>query len=188
MHERRFNREITRLRDPERVERLEVDKVVSLCLEHFPEVRGVLDIGTGSGLFAEAFAARNCAVSGVDVNPEMLVEAQKYVPNGTFKAGIAEALPFETGEFDLVFFGLVLHETDDTLHAVREAKRVSTQGVAVLEWPDENQSFGPPRTDRISAARMYQLAQSAGLRMMADFRLKSLQLYLLCWDSFPVRE
>jgi hypothetical protein len=33
MHERRFNREIERLRDPDRIARLEVEQVVNLALE-----------------------------------------------------------------------------------------------------------------------------------------------------------
>jgi len=49
MHERRFNREIERLRDPERVARLEVEKVTRLALKDLIEIRTVLGVGTGSG-------------------------------------------------------------------------------------------------------------------------------------------
>ena len=38
---------------------LEVERVVDLCLEMSP-MADLLDIGTGSGLFAEAFAAPGC--------------------------------------------------------------------------------------------------------------------------------
>ena len=53
MHERKFNREIERLRDPERVARMEVPRVVDLSLEGIPLNGRVLDIGSGSGLFSE---------------------------------------------------------------------------------------------------------------------------------------
>ncbi len=53
MHEKRFSGDINRLRSPERQERLEVERVTGLCLEGiFPKT--MLDIGTGSGLFAES--------------------------------------------------------------------------------------------------------------------------------------
>jgi len=90
MHERRFNREIERLRDPERIARLEVERVVDLALEGLKEVQSVLDVGTGSGLFAEQFAAKGLQVTGLDANPEMIPAARQYVPAGTFHEGIAE--------------------------------------------------------------------------------------------------
>ena len=40
---------------PERVARLEVERVVSLCLET-ADFKSVLDVGVGSGLFSEAFS------------------------------------------------------------------------------------------------------------------------------------
>jgi 2-polyprenyl-3-methyl-5-hydroxy-6-metoxy-1,4-benzoquinol methylase len=91
MHEKRFNRAIERLRDPERVKRLEVEKVITMVLDG-REFHSVLDVGTGSGLFAEAFASRGLQVWGVDANPEMLPVAAQYVPTGSFKEGIVEAL------------------------------------------------------------------------------------------------
>jgi len=112
MHEKRFEGDITRLRNPERIDRLEVERVVTLCLEQ-ATIKCVLDIGTGSGLFAEAFARRGLAVTGVDVNPEMLPAARAYVPVGNFRESTAEALPFADAAFDLAFMGLLLHESDE---------------------------------------------------------------------------
>lgn len=177
MHEKRFNREIERLRDPERVERLEVDRVVKLILENQDKIKTVLDVGCGSGLFAEAFASRGLEITGIDVNPEMIPAAKQFVPNGTFKEGIAESLPFQDGTFELVFMGLLLHETDDTLAALREAKRVATQRVAILEWPDEEQPFGPPREHRLSFEKISSLAEQVGLHNVKQTRLNNLMLY-----------
>ena len=162
MHERRFNREIERLRDPERVARMEVERVINLSLESLDRVQTVLDVGTGSGLFAEAFAGRGLKVSGLDANPDMLPAAQQYVPSGTFPEGTAEKLPFPDGSFDLVFMGLLLHETDDPLAAIKEAYRVAVQRVAVLEWPYEDQPIGPPLADRIPFERIADFARQAG--------------------------
>ena len=103
MHEKRFNREIERLRDPERIALLEVERVVNLVLENLTGVQSVLDVGTGSGVFAEQFAAKGFQVTGLDVNPDMLPVAQQFVPSGSFQKGIAEKIPFPDGSFDLVF-------------------------------------------------------------------------------------
>ena len=179
MHERRFNREIERLRDPERIARLEVERVVNLALENLEGVQTVLDIGTGTGLFAEQFAAKGLQVTGLDVNPEMLPAARQYVPAGTFQEGVAEKLPFADASFDLVFMGLLLHETDDTLAVLSEAHRVVVKRLAILEWPDEEQPFGPPREHRLSYVKIASLAKQAGFKEVQEVRLDNLNLYCI---------
>lgn len=179
MHERRFYREIARLRDPDRIALLEVKRVVDLALEGLKQVQSVLDVGTGSGLFAEQFAAQGVQVTGLDANPQMLPVAQQYVPSGIFRVGEAEELPFPDGSFDLVFMGLLLHETDDTLAALCEAHRVARQRLAILEWLDEEQSFGPPRQHRLSYEKIAAFAKQAGFRGVKQVRLEMLVLYLL---------
>jgi len=179
MHDRRFNREIERLRDPERVARLEVEHTVRHALAGLGEVRSVLDVGTGSALFAEQFAALGMQVVGLDANPAMLPVAQKFVPAGKFHEGIAEKLPFPDGSFDLVFMGLVLHETDDTPAALREAHRCATRRLAVLEWPYEVQSFGPPLEHRLAPERLAEMATQAGFTKVTPVRLTNLVLYCL---------
>jgi len=179
MHERRFNREVERLRDPERIARMEVERVVNLALENLKEGQMVLDVGTGSGLFAEQFAAKGLKVTGLDVNPEMLSAAQKYVPSGTFQEGVAEKLPFPDGSFDLVFMGLLLHETDDLLAALREAHRVTFQRLVILEWPDEEQTFGPPREHRLAYEKIAAVAKQAGFKEVEQIRLENMVLYRL---------
>jgi ubiquinone/menaquinone biosynthesis C-methylase UbiE len=109
----------------------------------------------------------------------MLPAAQQYVPAGIFREGVAERLPFLDGSFDLVFMGLLLHETDDILAALREAHRVAAMRLAILEWPDEDQSFGPPREHRLSYEKITSLARQVGFKGIAVIRLEHLVLYLL---------
>ena len=177
MQAKRYNREIERLRDPERVARLEVNRVVSLSLENMENTKTVLDIGVGSGIFAEAFAVKGLQVSGVDVNPEMLSAALAFVPSGIFKQGNAEKLPFEDAAFDLTFMGLLLHETDDTLAALKEARRVTQKRLAILEWLYEEQPFGPPLEHRLSGEEITSLAQQAGFKLIEALPLQNLVLY-----------
>ena len=163
MHEKRFEGDIDRLRAPERMERLEVERVTDLFLES-GATGSVLDVGTGTGLFAEAFSRRGLEVTGVDVNPEMLAAARRYVPKGNFREGTAESLPYPEGSFDFVFLGLVLHESDEPLKALKEARRVARQQVGILEWPYQDGAFGPPLAHRLRLDNLANLFQKAGFR------------------------
>jgi ubiquinone/menaquinone biosynthesis C-methylase UbiE len=178
MNEKRFSGEVSRLRAPERVERLEVARVVNLSLEG-GSFRNVLDVGTGSGLFAEAFAGHGLSAAGVDANPEMIAAVQAYVPAGQFREAPAEALPYPDEAFDLVFMGLLLHESDEPLQAVREARRVTRHRVSILEWPYQDGSFGPPLAHRISPAVLTELVQQAGFSKWETLPLAHLILYRL---------
>lgn len=179
MHEKRFNREVERLRDPERLERLEVKRVIDLAGNGLPGSASVLDIGTGSGVFAEGFTARGMKISGLDANPIMVTEAAKFVASGTFKLGVAEELPFDDNSFDLVFMGLLLHETDDHQKAIDEAFRVTRRRLAILEWRKEVQEFGPPLDDRLSEQDIASYGHEAGFTEIATNKLRDLVLYCM---------
>jgi ubiquinone/menaquinone biosynthesis C-methylase UbiE len=178
MHEKRFEGDITRLRNPERIARLEVERVINLCLER-AKIKDVLDIGTGTGLFAEAFAQHGLAVSGVDINPEMLIAAHIFVPRGDFRKSTAEVLPFADASFDLVFMGLLLHESDDQLQVLSEARRVARTRACLLEWAYREEDFGPPLGDRLSSDTMMDLAVEAGFSLCEVIPLAKLVFYRL---------
>jgi ubiquinone/menaquinone biosynthesis C-methylase UbiE len=178
MHERRFHAGVARLRSPERLARLEVNRVVELSAQN-GNIRRVLDIGTGSGVFAEAFLHAGFEVEGLDANPEMLAAARDLVPGVRFQEGTAESLPYPNASFDLVFMGLLFHETDDRLKAMQEAARVTRQRVAILEWEYEAQDFGPGLEERLTEKEMSELALQSGLAAPQLIHLQSLALYLL---------
>jgi SAM-dependent methyltransferase len=170
---------VERLRRPERLAILEVDKVVALALQGLL-AKTVLDVGTGSGIFAEAFAARKLAVTGIDIKEEMLAAARTFVPKGKFQIAASDKLPFPDGSFDLIFMGVVLHETGDPLASVREARRVCALRTAVLEWPDaEPEVAGPPRADRLKSEDVFRFAEEAGFARCAVIHLEHLVLYLM---------
>jgi ubiquinone/menaquinone biosynthesis C-methylase UbiE len=156
---------------------MEVSRVVNLSLEGMDQPEQILDIGTGSGLFAEVFAAKGLQVTGIDANPEMLPAARQFVPSGSFQEGVAEELPFPDKSFDLVFMGLLLHETDDPAAAILEAYRVTRQRLAILEWPKAEQEFGPPLDHRLDANVAITLADRAGFRKLETTPLSWLVLY-----------
>lgn len=177
-HERRFDGKIERLRSPERTTRLEIQRTVALSLEGLA-ARSLLDVGTGSGLFAEAFQEQGLAVSGVDVNAQMVRVASQLVPKGRFKVAPAESMPFKPGSFDLVFMGLVVHETDDALQAMREARRVARQRVVILEWPYRDEQFGPPLAHRLKPEEVAAIAYKAGFEKIETIHLEHVVLYRL---------
>ncbi len=178
MHEKRFSGGVERLRSPERISNLEIDKVVSQSLDGIA-IKSLLDIGTGSGLFAEAFAKQNISVSGIDVSEEMIEAAKKFVPSGNFKKAVAEELPFQDKSFNASFFGVVLHEADDMLKALKEARRVSTKRVLILEWQYKASEFGPPLEHRIKPEVITKLFKDAGFSDYDKNDLKELALYRL---------
>jgi ubiquinone/menaquinone biosynthesis C-methylase UbiE len=177
-HERRFHADASRLRAPARLALLEVERVVNLAGDDL-SVATVLDVGTGTGVFAGAFADAGGRVTGIDPDPALLELARGFVPAAAFTSGTAEHLPFADDSFDLVFLGHVLHETDDPGRALEEARRVAAKRVAVLEWPDIAEEAGPPRGHRLASSRVLELAAAAGFSSTRHMRLTHMDFYVL---------
>ncbi|MBI4764540.1 MAG: class I SAM-dependent methyltransferase [Deltaproteobacteria bacterium] len=178
MSDEKVYRALEKLRDPKRLAFLETDQVVRFCLEGISPA-SVLDVGTGSGLFAEAFFRLGLVVTGVDIQEAMLEAARTYVPGASFHLASSENLPFGDKTFDLVFLGLVLHESEHPLSALQESGRVGTLRAGVLEWPYREEGFGPPLEHRIKPDHLQEMAAIAGFPRIKTIPLKYLNLYLL---------
>ena len=76
--------------------------------------RRVLDVGCGTGRFAEVLATKYGArVFGLDATPKMLEVAQRRAAPGlAFKAGRAEQLPFRDAWFERATMVLACHLVD----------------------------------------------------------------------------
>ena len=177
-HERRYHGGPDRLRSPQRMTLLEVPRVVALCSEGLV-ITSVLDVGTGTGLFAEAFGDGKRRVAGIDPDPDLLTHARSLVPGADFREGIAEKLPFADGSYDLVFLGHVLHETDRPAEALSEARRVARLRVAVLEWPYKEEEHGPPLAHRLEPSAIQARAKAAGFIVVERLTLAHMDLYRL---------
>jgi ubiquinone/menaquinone biosynthesis C-methylase UbiE len=93
----------------------------------------MLDIATGAGHTAAAFAPHVERVIATDITAEMLAEARKLAAakgfaNMEVAAADAEALPFEDERFDLVACRIAAHHFPDVQLFVREVKRVLKPG------------------------------------------------------------
>ena len=177
-YERRFHGEPDRLRSAERIALLEVERVVALSVESLA-VKSVLDVGTGTGVFAEAFSTMGLDVTGIDTNIQLLTVARDYVPGARFQEGFAEEIPFEDGSFDLVFLGHVLHETGKPLKALQEARRIIRKRAVVLEWPFGWEEHGPSLEHRLRPEAIEDLAGKAGFRKVESIKLAHMDLYRL---------
>jgi SAM-dependent methyltransferase len=92
----------------------------------------VLDCGCGAGRFARMAADRGASVAGIDAANELIEIAAERVPEGDFRAGDIEALPWEDDSFDLVTGFSAFQFADDKVRALREARRVSRGSVAAV--------------------------------------------------------
>jgi demethylmenaquinone methyltransferase/2-methoxy-6-polyprenyl-1,4-benzoquinol methylase len=97
----------------------------------------VLDVATGTGAQARAFADRCKEVVGVDISEDMLRIARHLsrFPSLDFRRADATALPFEAASFDVSCISFALHEMPPTVRetVLREMMRVTkSAGVLVL--------------------------------------------------------
>jgi 2-polyprenyl-3-methyl-5-hydroxy-6-metoxy-1,4-benzoquinol methylase len=97
----------------------------------------VLDIATGPGYIAEAFASAAREVIGVDLTDAMLAigkqrTTERGIANVSFRAADAQNLPFENGAFEVVVCRLALHHLMQPLQVLREMARVCRAGGTVL--------------------------------------------------------
>lgn len=93
----------------------------------------VLDVSTGAGHTALAFAPRVSRVVATDLTPEMLdaarrLSTEREMRNVQFASADAHGLPFGERTFDLVTNRIALHHYPDARGAVSEMARVCKRG------------------------------------------------------------
>ena len=104
----------------------------------------VLDVACGTGNTALMARARNAAVTGLDLTPELLAVAQKRAAREGYddviwKVGDAEDLPFPDGTFDVVVSSCGLMFAPDQEKVAAEVARVTKRGgrIAIQAWTRE---------------------------------------------------
>ena len=99
----------------------------------------VLDVATGPGYVALAFAEEGCEVLGLDLTAAPLVIAEQRrqergLINLRFQQGDADHLPFGEREFDIVVSRFALHHCEDPRRVLAEMARVCrVHGTVVIE-------------------------------------------------------
>lgn len=100
----------------------------------------VLDVACGTGNLALPAARAGAAVTGLDIAPNLIEQAQANAAaeglSIRFEVGDAEAMPYEDGSFDVVMtmFGAMFAPRPDV--TARELKRVCQSGglIAMANW------------------------------------------------------
>ncbi len=96
----------------------------------------VLDVATGTGAQAFAFAEVAAEVVGIDLSDAMLRVARKHnrSPNVAFLQADATELPFEDARFDITCISFALHEMPARVRerTAREMARVTRPGGTVV--------------------------------------------------------
>jgi ubiquinone/menaquinone biosynthesis C-methylase UbiE len=81
-----------------------------------------LDAGCGGGGASVLAAQRGAHVSGLDASEALIAIARERVPQGDFRVGDLEALPYGENAFDAVIAALSVQYADDPIAALRELK------------------------------------------------------------------
>lgn len=97
----------------------------------------VLDVACGSGIVACAFASVASHVTGIDITPAMLEQAelmaqQRSLSNLTWQQGDIEALPFSDASFSLVLSRYAFHHFLHPDVVLSEMIRVCRPGGRIL--------------------------------------------------------
>jgi SAM-dependent methyltransferase len=124
------------------------------------DVRGALDVGTGTGDGALALARRFPAaeVVGVDLSEGMLELARRKAPQLRFERADASSLPFPDGSFDVVAHANMIPFFD-------EVERVTApRGWALFAW-----SVGPETPIYVPPERLRTELAGRGFTDFADF-------------------
>ena len=92
----------------------------------------VLDCGCGAGRFVRMAADRGARVAGIDAAEQLIAIAKERTPEGDFRTGDLEALPWPDDSFAVVTGFSSFQFADDKIQALAEAARVSRDLVVVV--------------------------------------------------------
>lgn len=107
--------------------------------------RQVLEVGCGTGAILQELETPS-AIHGIDLDPSRLVEAGTHAPRAVLACADALALPYKASSFEITFCHFLLLWVADPLQVLREMKRVTRAGGAVmaLAEPDHEQRLDEP--------------------------------------------
>ena len=91
-----------------------------------------LDLGCGGGGSSVLATERGAQVAGLDAAEALINIARERVPDGDFRIGDLEELPYEDNSFDVAFASLSIMFATNPAVALGEMKRVTVLGGRVI--------------------------------------------------------
>lgn len=146
----------------------------------FTNARGgsrILDVATGTGEQAFAFAKKGFDVTGIDLSEAMFKVAKKNnkYPNARFQVADATKLPFEDNAFDVSCVSFALHDMPSTIQekVLKEMVRVTDPGglVVVVDYALPKNKMGRflvYRFVRLYEAKYYEKFIKSDLRALLE--------------------
>jgi len=160
----------------------------------FAPALSVLDLATGTGILAGAFAERGHAVTGLDFADRLLIRARKRFPQVHFRnLDLRHLDRIESDTYDLVSMGYFLHglSPDFRRFILREAARIARSYVLIFDYGRDGGWLirfiewieGPNYPGFIAEDRAQEFA-AAGLQIDREERVSDFGGYWLCTPSF----
>lgn len=106
----------------------------------------VLDAGCGSGYASKLAAQRGAQVSGIDAAAGMITYAKERLPEGDFRVGDIQSLPYENDSFNAVIAPNSVQYSADRVATLKGFSRVCQAGgrvVAALFSTPERVAYTP---------------------------------------------
>ncbi|MCW4010121.1 MAG: class I SAM-dependent methyltransferase [Candidatus Bathyarchaeota archaeon] len=138
--------------------------------------RVFIDVGCADGFFT-LLAAKAVGATGIVYAVDRDAQAierlkakaeQQNLYNIRVKVGAAEETVFCTACADFVFYSMALHDFEDPLQVLRNAKKMlkPTGMLADLDWKKQRNASGPPFEIRFSEQEAVELMKTAGFMVV----------------------
>lgn len=151
----------------------------------------VLDVACGPGIVACALAEKGAEVTGIDLTPAMIAQAQILASRegveASFRCGNACQLPFEDGQFDRVVTRYSFHHMKEPQRCLAEMARVCRPDgrlvvIDATPTPESQQGYDeaetlrdPSHTNALTREQLLTLGSQLGLTpvLCQSYRLES---------------
>lgn len=106
-------------------------RAVARMLEH-QDIGSVLDVGCGTGDFAQLFDPARTRYLGIDISEKMIAECRRLFPSHEFKVADGDAIHAAEESVDLVLSIGVLEYLPDPVSHLKELARVTRPGGIII--------------------------------------------------------
>jgi len=152
----------------------------------------VLDLATGTGILAGAFAQRGHQAAGLDFADNLLRRARKQFPEVSFRSfDLVDLKEIPDNSHDIVCMGFLLHGLDAQFRQeiLTQASRIATRRVVVFDYGREGNFLvrfiewmeGPHYPGFLAASRSDEFAR-CDLNIVKEFELSQ---YGHVWSCAP---